>query len=91
MKGCRPSYAYLAPFRWDVDLGIYDRKEVMATLTERVRVSLPVEVKVRLQELADQRGLSLSALMREVTSELIFRDYVRLSGARVKRNVAAHL
>ena len=43
----------------------------MKNLTARVQVSLPVDVKSRLAERAKQRGLSLSALMREITDDLI--------------------
>lgn len=50
----------------------------MTILTERIYLSLPIEVKAHLQKLARQRGLCLSAIMREITSDLIFRNYVDL-------------
>jgi len=45
----------------------------MALLTERVTVTLPADVKAHLRQRAKLKGISLSALMREITGEPMLR------------------
>lgn len=44
---------------------------LVANLTARVQVTLPADVKARLRKRAEDRGVSLSAVMRDIVDDLI--------------------
>ncbi|HEV2746886.1 MAG TPA: hypothetical protein VGW34_06260 [Allosphingosinicella sp.] len=59
----------------------------MARYTERVRFSVPAEVKAEWKAKAAKRGQSLSAFLRDVTEELIAEHELDVACAEVELRI----
>ena len=59
----------------------------MARYTERVRFSVPSELKAEWKAEAAKRGQSLSAFLREVADELIAEHQFEVACAEVERQI----
>lgn len=56
----------------------------MARLTERIRFSVPAEVKAEWQARAAERGMSLSAFLRDVADDLIAAHELEVACAELE-------
>ena len=63
------------------------RRTALATFTERVTVTLPVDVKNRLRERARRNGVSLSAVMRDIVDGIVAEHRIANLGNRLERKV----
>lgn len=61
---------------------------IMARLTERMRFFVPVEMKAEWKRRATERGMSLSAFLRDNLDDLLAEYHVELASAELERQGA---